>query len=89
MKIKKNTFSTLVLELFFPSTANCRKLKIQKKSKNRLPLVYSTKLDAVGKLENEQRWNSSSKCTLESVHYICKCLCQNIHIEGERGDFRW
>jgi hypothetical protein len=30
MKIKKNTFSTLVLELFFPSIANCRKLKIQK-----------------------------------------------------------
>jgi hypothetical protein len=38
MKIKKNTFSTLVLELFFPSIANCRKLKI----KNRLPLLYST-----------------------------------------------
>jgi hypothetical protein len=30
MKIKKNTVSTLVLELFFPSIANCRKLKIQK-----------------------------------------------------------
>jgi hypothetical protein len=30
MKIKKNTFYTLVLELFFPSTANCRKLKIKK-----------------------------------------------------------
>jgi hypothetical protein len=26
MKIKKNTFSTLVLELFFPSIANCKKL---------------------------------------------------------------
>jgi hypothetical protein len=26
MKIKKNTFSTLVLELFFPSIANCMKL---------------------------------------------------------------
>jgi hypothetical protein len=37
MKIKKNTFSTLVLELFFPSIANCRKFKI----KNRLPLVYN------------------------------------------------
>jgi hypothetical protein len=24
MKIKKNAFSTFVLELFFPSTANCR-----------------------------------------------------------------
>jgi hypothetical protein len=33
MKIKKNTFSTLVLELFFPSIANFGKLKIQKKSK--------------------------------------------------------
>jgi hypothetical protein len=41
MKIKKNTFCTLVLELFFPSTANCRKLKIPKKSKNRLPLQKS------------------------------------------------
>jgi hypothetical protein len=30
MKIKKNTFSTLVLELFFPSIANCRKLKKKK-----------------------------------------------------------
>jgi hypothetical protein len=30
MKIKKNTFSTLVLELFFLSIANCKKLKIQK-----------------------------------------------------------
>jgi hypothetical protein len=30
MKIKKNTFSTLVLELFSPSIANCKKLKIQK-----------------------------------------------------------
>jgi hypothetical protein len=30
MKIKKNTFSTSVLELFFPSIANCKKLKIQK-----------------------------------------------------------
>jgi hypothetical protein len=31
MKIgKENTFSTLVLELFFQSIANCRKLKIQK-----------------------------------------------------------
>jgi hypothetical protein len=30
MKIKKNTFSTLVLELFFPSIANCKKFKIQK-----------------------------------------------------------
>jgi hypothetical protein len=34
------------------------------------------------------RWNSSSKCTLESVHYIGQCVRQNIHMEGERGDFR-
>jgi hypothetical protein len=33
MKIKKNASSTLVLELFFPAIANCRKLKIPKKSK--------------------------------------------------------
>jgi hypothetical protein len=43
MKIKKTAFSTLVLELFFPSIADCRKLKIQKKYKNRLPLVYTHK----------------------------------------------
>jgi hypothetical protein len=30
MKIKKNTFSTFVLELVFPSVANCTELKIQK-----------------------------------------------------------
>jgi hypothetical protein len=40
MKIKKTTFSTLVLALFFPSIENCRKLKIQKNQKNRLPLIY-------------------------------------------------
>jgi hypothetical protein len=46
MKIKKNTFSTLVLELLFPSIANCRKLEI----KNRLPLLYrSTKFVSVCK----------------------------------------
>jgi hypothetical protein len=39
MKIKKNTFSTLVLELFFPSIANCRKLKIQKIQKSTSPTV--------------------------------------------------
>jgi hypothetical protein len=37
MKIKKNTFSTLVLELFFPSIANCKKLKIQKIQKSTSP----------------------------------------------------
>jgi hypothetical protein len=37
MKIKTNTFSTLVLELFFPSIANCRKLKIQKNPKIDFP----------------------------------------------------
>jgi hypothetical protein len=37
MKIKKNTFSTLVLELFFPSIAICRKLQL----KNRLPLMWT------------------------------------------------
>jgi hypothetical protein len=36
MKLNKNTFSTLVLESFFPSIANCRILKF----KNRLPLIY-------------------------------------------------
>jgi hypothetical protein len=42
MKIKKNTFSTLVLELFFPSIANCRKLILQ----NRLPLLTSHYIDS-------------------------------------------
>jgi hypothetical protein len=37
MNIKKNTFCTLVLELFFPSIANCRKLKIQKNPKIDFP----------------------------------------------------
>jgi hypothetical protein len=37
MKIKKYAFSTLVLELFFPSIANCRKLKIQKNPKIDFP----------------------------------------------------
>jgi hypothetical protein len=45
MKIKKNAFSTLVLELFSPSTANCRKLKIQKNPKIDFPywLYYEDK----------------------------------------------
>jgi hypothetical protein len=40
MKIKKNTFSTLVLlvELFFQSIANCRVLNIQKSTS---PTVYT------------------------------------------------
>jgi hypothetical protein len=38
MKIKKNAFSTLVLELFFPSIAQCNRSRF----KNRLPLLYST-----------------------------------------------
>jgi hypothetical protein len=37
MKIKKNNFSTLVLELFFPSIANGKKLKIQKIKKSTSP----------------------------------------------------
>jgi hypothetical protein len=42
MKIKKNTFTTLVLELFFPSIANCRKLKIQKSTSPTLHVYDST-----------------------------------------------
>jgi hypothetical protein len=37
MKIKKNTFSTSVLEMFSLSIANCRKLKIQKNPKIDFP----------------------------------------------------
>jgi hypothetical protein len=42
MKIKKNAFSTFVLELFFPSIANCRKLKIQKNPKIDFPYCTGT-----------------------------------------------
>jgi hypothetical protein len=44
MKIKKNTFSTLVLELLFPSIANCRKLKIQKIQKSTSPNGLTPKM---------------------------------------------
>jgi hypothetical protein len=42
MKIKKNTSSSLVLELFFQSSANCRKLKIQKIQKSASPTEQPT-----------------------------------------------
>jgi hypothetical protein len=45
MKIKKNTFSTLVLELFFPSIANCKKMKIQKIQKSTSPTVEAISLE--------------------------------------------
>jgi hypothetical protein len=56
MKIKKNTFSTLVVELFFPSIANCRKLKF----KNRLPLLrtYPFKKERKGMLEWDRKEDS-------------------------------
>jgi hypothetical protein len=37
---KENTFSTLVLDLFFPSIANCKKLNIQKIQKSTSPTVH-------------------------------------------------
>jgi hypothetical protein len=49
MTIKKNTFSTLVLKLFFPSIANCRKLKIQKNPKIDFP--YCAFIDDVLDME--------------------------------------
>jgi hypothetical protein len=44
MKIKKNTFTTLILELFCQSIANCRKLKIKKSTSptEDLPQLYLT-----------------------------------------------
>jgi hypothetical protein len=39
MKIKKNTFASLALELLFPYIAKCRKLKIQKIQKSTSPNV--------------------------------------------------
>jgi hypothetical protein len=46
MKLKKNTFSTFVLELFFQSIANCKKLKIQQieKSTSPIPQPYTYKV---------------------------------------------
>jgi hypothetical protein len=40
MKIKKNTFSTLVLELFYPLIANGRKFKVQKIQKSTSSIVH-------------------------------------------------
>jgi hypothetical protein len=42
MKIKKNTLSTLVLDLFCQSTVNCRKLKIQKSTSPTMQLTAGT-----------------------------------------------
>jgi hypothetical protein len=57
MKIKKNTFSTLVLELFSPSIANCRKLKIQKNQKIDFPYCTVTAAySLISWLEPGQNW---------------------------------
>jgi hypothetical protein len=45
MKIKKNTVSTLVLELFSPSIATCGKLKIQKNPKSTSLLCRDARKD--------------------------------------------
>jgi hypothetical protein len=60
MKIKKNTFSTLVLELFFPLIANCKKLKIQKIQKSTSPTAESLKKTAKSFREFSflQHWSS-------------------------------
>jgi hypothetical protein len=50
MKIKKNTFSSLVLELFFPSIANCRKLKIQKNPKIDFPYCIVIPFDSLERI---------------------------------------
>jgi hypothetical protein len=41
MKIKKTPFATLVLELFFQSIANCKKLKVKKIQKSTSPTTES------------------------------------------------
>jgi hypothetical protein len=42
MKIKKNTFSTLVLELFFPLIANCKNFENPKNPKIDFPYCTCT-----------------------------------------------
>jgi hypothetical protein len=61
MKIKKNTFSTLVLELRFTTIANCKKLKIQKIQKSTSP---------------KRQCASISVCQCVLVpEPVCQCAC--------------
>jgi hypothetical protein len=55
MKIKKNTFSTSVLELFFPSIANCRKLKIFLKNPQ-IDSPYCTRISYYRFVGNKILW---------------------------------
>jgi hypothetical protein len=72
MKIKKNTFTTLVLELFLPSIANCRKLKIQKNPKIDFPYCTVVSITPLCMSQQCQRnccaYHSSVSDT--SVHVI-------------------
>jgi hypothetical protein len=52
MKIKENTFPTLVLELFFPSIANCKKLKIQKSTSPSVQYTIRTAMTSYCKFGN-------------------------------------
>jgi hypothetical protein len=70
MKIKKNAFSTLVLELLFPSIANCRKLKIQKNPKIDFPycacIVYGSYLPAMDRFSD---FSATREIAEISVHH--------------------
>jgi hypothetical protein len=55
MKIKKNTFSTLALELFFPSIANSKKLKIQKIQKSTPPSMQDQTEATVSYMEHSMK----------------------------------
>jgi hypothetical protein len=70
MKIKKNTFSTLVLELFFPSIANCRKLKIQKNPKIDFP--YSGGLRSISILKGRLKFLHLIFWTAQILVYKCE-----------------
>jgi hypothetical protein len=77
MKIKKNTFYTLVLELFFPSTANCSKSKIQKNPKIEFP-YYIVCTYGIS--------HTPSFRILESVSFRDKHLRNELEHRGDTSD---
>jgi hypothetical protein len=75
MKIKKNTFSTLVLELFFPSIANCRKLKIKKNQKIDFPYCTVGGVDILVSISNNLDWQKKFEVQrIGKVYFSCLLL---------------
>jgi hypothetical protein len=77
MKIKKNTFCTLVLEWFSPSTANCRKLKIQKIQTSTSPNGHAWCMPVEFPISSErkvQMRNDPAGCALRSAD-ACSAQC--------------